>query len=117
MKRANSLRIVALVALVAMFPLAESRSLAGPRAGDVSLTGLVTCMHCVGNQPIHKGFTPWTWALYSVSQGDEVILVVSDKTYKLQGDKGELLKFIADKATITGRLDGDTIAVASIARP
>jgi hypothetical protein len=58
------------------------------------------------------GFTAWTWALYSVRQGDDIILVASTKTYKLSGDREQLLKYIADKATVTGRLDGNVFEVS-----
>jgi len=79
---------------------------------------LVTCAHCVGNQPMHKGYTPWTWALESVNhQGDDIVMVVGDKIYKLQGNKDEILKYIADKATITGRLDGNILSVETIGKP
>ena len=67
---------------------------------------------------MHKGYTPWTWALESVKhQGDDIVLVVGDKTYKLQGNQDEMLKYIAGKATITGRLDGNAITVETIGKP
>lgn len=97
--------------------LAASAVFAKPAVNDVNLTGLLTCAHCVGNQPQHKGFTPWSWALYSVKQGDDVVLVVADKTYKVQGERELLLKYIADKATVSGRLDGNTILVSSVTHP
>jgi hypothetical protein len=50
--------------------------------------------------------------LYSVRQGDDIILVASTKTYKLSGDREQLLKYIADKATVTGRLDGNVFEVS-----
>ena len=86
-------------------------------ANNVTFTGLVTCAYCVGNQPMHKGYTPWTWALESVNhQGDDIVLVVGDKIYKLQGNKDEILKYIADKATITRHLDGNIISVEMIGK-
>ena len=114
----NKLRAtVVLASLVALSFLVAVPSFAHP-VSNVTFTGLVTCAHCVGNQPMHKGFTPWTWALESVKhQGDDIVLVVGDKTYKLQGNQDVLLKYIADKATITGRLDGNILSVDTIGKP
>jgi hypothetical protein len=114
----NSFRTAAITLLGASCLLVASVVCAKPAVSDVNLTGLLTCAHCVGSQqPLHKGFTPWTWALYSVKQGDDVVLVVADKTYKVQGDRDLLLKYIADKATVTGRLDGNTILVTAVTHP
>jgi hypothetical protein len=88
-----------------------------PVPTDVTLTGLVSCAHCQGMQPMHKGHTQYSWALYSVSQGDDIVLVAHDKTYKLQGDKDQLLKFMSAKARITGRLDSSALHVQTIGRP
>ena len=54
---------------------------------------------------MHKGYTQFSWALYSVSQGDDIVLVVQDKAYKLQGDKDELLKFMSSKVDVYKRQD------------
>ena len=118
MKKTNVIRMTLLAGVIALSSLAASRTFASPAVEDVSLTGLVTCQHCVGNQPLHKMFTRWSWALYSVNQqNDEIILVVSNKTYKLQGDRNQLAKYLEDKAIVKGRRDGTTIEVASIVRP
>ena len=88
-----------------------------PAPTNVTLTGLVSCAHCQGMQPMHKGHTQYSWALYSVSQGDDIVLVAHDKTYKLQGDKNQLLKFMSAKARITGRLDNTELLVQTVGRP
>lgn len=82
--------------------------------GSVTLIGTVSCSKCQGIQPLHKGYTRWTWALHSVNDGDEVVLVVGKTTYKLQGEKGQLLKYMESKAKVTGSLDGQTLAVQVI---
>ena len=84
---------------------------------NVTLTGLVSCAHCQGMQPMHKGYTQYSWALYSVSLGDDIVLVAHDKTYKLQGDKNQLLKFMSAKARIAGRLDNTDLQVQTIGHP
>jgi hypothetical protein len=83
---------------------------------EVTLVGTVSCAHCQGIQPMHKGYTPFSWALYSVSQRDDIVLVVQDKAYTLQGDKNQLLKFMSAKARVTGHLEGNTLAVERIGR-
>jgi hypothetical protein len=82
--------------------------------GNVTVIGKVSCGHCQGIQPLHKGYTRWTWALHSVSEGDDVVFVTGDNVYKLQGDKEELLKHMEDKVKVTGNLQGQTLAVQSI---
>jgi hypothetical protein len=83
---------------------------------EVTLTGTVSCGHCQGIQPMHKGYTQYTWALNSVSQGDDIVLVSRDQVYKLQGDKDDLLKFMSANARVSGRLDGSTLQVETIGR-
>ena len=104
-----------LAALVAPPTAAGVRS-ARSAPTDVILTGTVSCGHCQGIQPMHKGYTQFSWALNSVSQGDDIVLVGQDQVYKLQGDKDRLLKFMSAKARVTGRLDGSTLEVETIAR-
>ena len=41
-----------------------------------------------------------TWALNSVSQGDDIVLVSRDQVYKLQGNTDDLLKFMSTKARV-----------------
>jgi hypothetical protein len=117
MTRSTKVQAFTVVSLLVLSLLAAIPSFAHP-VNTVTFTGLVTCAHCVGNQPMHKGYTPWTWALESVNhQGDDIVMVVGDKIYKLQGNKDEILKYIADKATITGRLDGNILSVETIGKP
>ena len=104
-----------LAALVAP-PTAVAIRSARSAPTDVILTGTVSCGHCQGIQPMHKGYTQFSWALNSVNQGDDIVLVGQDQVYKLQGDKDKLLKFMSAKARVTGRLDGSTLEVETIAR-
>ena len=80
----------------------------------VTLTGKISCAKCQGIQPMHKGFTRWTWALHSVSEGDDIVLVAGNGTYKLQGDKDQLLKHMEDKVTVSGDLEGNSLFVKTI---
>jgi hypothetical protein len=85
-------------------------------SAEVTLTGTMSCARCQGIQPMHKGYTQFSWALQSVSEGDDIVLVTQDKVYKLQGDKDQLLKFMSAKVTVTGLVDGTTMDVARIGR-
>jgi hypothetical protein len=84
---------------------------------NVTFIGTVSCAKCQGIQPLHKGYTRWTWALQSISEGDNIVLVVGNNIYKLQGDKDQLLKYMESKAKVTGNLEGRTLVVQTIARP
>jgi hypothetical protein len=106
-----------------------------PNPTRVTVTGLVTCSQCLSLAQ-HKGFTPWTWAMYKISQGDDIVMQTSGRVYRLQGDRQELSKYVGAKAQITGKLIDtaevvdvqqlatlrsglpvDTIAVVNISRP
>jgi hypothetical protein len=65
---------------------------------------------------MHKGYTQFSWALNSVSQGDDIVLVSRDQVYKLQGDKDNLLKFMSVNVRLNGRLEGSTLDVETIGR-
>jgi hypothetical protein len=115
MKRISILQFVG-VSVVALSAFVAAQAFARPVMTNVTLTGLVTCSRCLDLSQ-HKGFTPWTWAMYKVSQGDNIVFVTSGKTYSLQGDRQQLSKHIEDKATVSGHLDGNTIEVINITRP
>jgi hypothetical protein len=115
MRKSMNFRVAVVVSLAALCLTAAVRP-ARSATTEITLTGTVSCARCQGIQPMHKGYTPFSWALYSVSQGDDIVLVVQDKAYRLQGDKDQLLKFMSAKARITGRLNGTTLEVETIGR-
>jgi hypothetical protein len=107
---------VAVVASIAALGLTAAARPAHSATTEVTLAGSVSCAHCQGIQ-LQKGYTQFSWALYSVSHGDDIVLVVKDRVYKLQGVKDQLVKFMsAKKATVTGHLDGSTVEVETIGR-
>jgi hypothetical protein len=81
------------------------------------LTGEVSCGRCQTIQPPPKGYTRYSWALHSISTGDDLVLVVGDKAYKLQGDKNQLITYVGHKATVNGSLEGTTLLVQAITSP
>jgi hypothetical protein len=115
MKRTSIVRFAAASAL-ALSAFITAQAFARPALTDVTLMGLVTCSRRPDLRQ-HKGFTRWSWAMYQVSQGDNIVFVASGKTYVLQGDRQQLSKYIEDKVTISGHLDGNTIEVTNITRP
>jgi hypothetical protein len=106
---------VAVVASIAALSLAAAVRPARAATTEVTLTGSVSCGHCQGFL-LPKGWTEYRWGLYSVNHGDDVVLVVKNKDYKLNGDKDQLLKFMSAKVTVTGHLDGSTLDVETIGR-
>jgi len=105
------------IACIAFLLPATVQAASQGSSNNVTFTGTVSCSKCQGIQPLHKGYTRWTWALQSISEGDDIVLVVGDDVYKLQGDKDQILKFMERKATVTGTLDGQRLAVQTIGRP
>jgi hypothetical protein len=114
MNRISIFRFV-LASTVVMSSLLAVQTFAQPAVSDVTLTGLVTCSRCL-DLTQHKGFTPWSWAMYKVSQGDNIVLVTAGKTYYLHGDRQQMSKYIQDKVTVSGHLDTNTIEVTNITR-
>jgi hypothetical protein len=104
--------VMALLSTVHVYASAETTSNA-----SVTLVGTVSCSRCQGYPPVHKGYTRWTWAVHSVSEGDDIVLVVGSNMYKVQGDRSQLMKYMEDKVEVTGNLEGRTLTVLTIARP
>lgn len=77
-----------------------------PESANTEFTGLVTCSRCL-DLAQHKGFTPWTWATYQVSRGDDIVIKTpSGSVFRLQGDRKQLSKFLEDKAIVSGTVIG-----------
>jgi type 1 fimbria pilin len=113
----SAISAVLAVACIACLLLVTVQAVSQGPSNNVTFTGTVSCSKCQGIQPLHKGYTRWTWALHSVNEGDDIVLVVGDDVYKLQGDKNKILQFMERKATVTGTLDGQRMAVQTIVRP
>jgi hypothetical protein len=105
------------IACIAFLSPATVQVVSQGSSNNVTFTGMVSCSKCQGIQPLHKGYTRWTWALHSISEGDDIMLVVGNDVYKLQGDKDQILKFMERKATVMGTLDGQRLTVQTIVRP
>jgi hypothetical protein len=113
MTKKSMFQAVVLAGIFAVSPLLSAPAVAAP-VSNVMLTGLVTCSRCSANQMPRKGYTQFSWAVQSVSQGDDILIVAGNVTYKLQGNKDQILKYIAGKATVSGSLDGNVLTVEKI---
>jgi hypothetical protein len=110
-KRAALLVLYCLISATLLYPIAQAS------LDPVTLTGEVSCGRCQSIQPPPKGYTRYSWALHSISTGDDLVLVVGEKAYKLQGDKDQLLKYVGHKATVNGSLEGATLLVQAVTPP
>ncbi len=96
---------------VAVVALALSFASAGAFAE--SLTGVVADSMCASNAA--KASTPEhaACAAKCIKGGSAPVLVVGDKVYKIS-NPDKVISFAGQKVTIDGKVDADTITVASI---
>jgi hypothetical protein len=81
-----------------------------------TFTGVVSDNMC-GKQHMMKHTHPAQCARACVKSGSDYALVVGDKVYTLKGDKSQIDKFAGEKATVTGKANGEIIAVSAISAP
>jgi hypothetical protein len=90
---------------------AQSFSVPKTKPPAVDVTGVITCAHCLSLSQ-HKGFTPWSWAMSRISEGDDIVIQTSSgKVFRLKGDRQELSKYICDKATVSGTVAEPSVTV------
>jgi hypothetical protein len=79
-----------------------------------TLTGTVGDSKCKG-QIDRKGVTKLSCTIQCThSEGRDYVLVMDDAVYVLDGHRSDLDKFAGGRATITGRVDGNTVMVDSV---
>jgi hypothetical protein len=78
-----------------------------------TLTGSVSDAMC-GKSHMMPGKSAAECAKECAKDGDYA-LVVGSKVYTLKGHKDELEKFAGQNATVTGKVNGTTVEVASVA--
>jgi hypothetical protein len=79
-----------------------------------TLTGIVSDSMC-GAHHMAKDKSPAECTRMCVKQGQKYALVVGSKVYTLEGHEGEVDKLAGEKATVKGKVTGETVAVQSIA--
>jgi hypothetical protein len=76
--------------------------------------GVITDSHCGARHAMDSGKTAGQCALMCIRTGSKYALVNGDTRYFLAGGQDDLEKLAGERATVAGRLVGDTIRVSSI---
>jgi hypothetical protein len=76
-------------------------------------SGMVSDSHCMGRHSRYPNKSSTECARMCVRNDSRYMLIDGDKKYALRGSELELDKLAAQRATVTGILDGDTIVVAT----
>jgi hypothetical protein len=112
--------IAAVLTLTAALGSAWARpstiSLSSQTSGaEQTLTGTVGDSKCKGQAIDRKAVTLLSCThICTHSEGRDYVLVTKDAVYVLNGHRSDLDKFGGGRATITGRVDGNTILVDSV---
>ena len=86
----------------------------GLLGADESWTGTISDSHCGASH----GSTPAKQCTTGcVKKGAKYVMVVGDKVYSIANqDNPDLAKLAGDNVKVTGKMDGETITVAKIAK-
>jgi hypothetical protein len=79
-------------------------------------SGMVTDSHCMGRHVRYPNKSSAECAKMCARTGSSYVLIDGDKKYMLQGGDMALDKVAAQRATVAGTLDRDTIKVNSVAQ-
>jgi len=82
-------------------------------AGAATLTGIVSDSMC-GAQHMAKDKSSAECTRECVKGGSKYALVVGKKVYTLEGHEAELDKVAGMKATVKGKVSGETVTVQSV---
>ena len=107
----RSIAAVAVTALIATSLVAQTASSQGGQ--EKTLTGVVSDNMC-GATHMLKDKSAAECTRLCVKQGQKYALVVGQKVYTLQGHEAELDKLAGARATVKGKVSGDTITVDSV---
>ena len=103
-------------ALVPAWAQSSKLSLSAQTSGaEQTLTGTVGDSKCKGQTLDRKAVTLLSCThLCTHMEGRDYVMVTRDAVYVLNGHRNELDKFGGGRATITGRIDGNTVLVDSV---
>ena len=76
--------------------------------------GVITDSFCQARHAPDSGKRPAECVSACLRKGAKLMLVDGEKSYLLQGNSAELEKFAAQRAKVTGMLDGTTIRVGAV---
>jgi hypothetical protein len=82
-------------------------------AGEKTFTGTISDAMC-GATHMAKDKSAAECTRMCVKQGQKYALVVGSKVYTLEGHESDLDKLAGEKATVKGKLSGDTLTVNSV---
>jgi len=114
MKRSSITRpvtIAIVTILLAITVLAQSQ--AGNAGQEKTLTGVVSDNMC-GATHMLRDKTAAECTRLCDKQGQKYALVVGQKVYTLEGHQAELDKLAGARATVKGKVSGDTVTIESV---
>jgi hypothetical protein len=112
MKTMFSARLSPFLATVALL---GATAMQGQSTGSQkTLTGVVSDSMC-GVNHMAKNMNSADCLRMCVKKGTKYALVVDKKVYTLEGHEAELDKYAAQKVTLQGTVNGETMNVASVA--
>lgn len=100
--------------LVAVALLGATGMQAQTAGSQKTLTGVVSDSMC-GVNHMAKNMNSADCLRMCVKKGTKYALVVDKKVYTLEGHEAELDKYAAQKVTLRGTVNGETVNVASVA--
>ena len=98
----------------AQMSMPASSTPAKSSAAPKTLTGVVSDAMC-GAHHMAKDKSPAECTRSCVKQGTKYALVVGKKVYTLEGHEAELDKLAGAKATVKGKVTGETVAIHTVA--
>ena len=105
---------ILVIAVIAVGAIAVAAQTASSHAGqEKTLTGTVSDSMC-GATHMLKDKTAAECTRVCVKQGQQYALAVGQEVYTLKGHEAELDKLAGSRATVKGKVSGDTIAVESV---
>lgn len=115
MKTISSMsRLIAILAITALLNLAATAQNSPSTSGnEKSLTGVISDSMC-GRTHMAKDKTAAECTRLCVKQGSTYALVVEQKVYTLEGHEAELDKLAGERATVKGKVSGNTVSVESV---
>jgi hypothetical protein len=108
-------RLAAAGGAIGLFFLIAGLASARPAPERVSFTGWISCTTCFEPNACKGQPSRWACTQSRVAAGAAYVLVVEDKHYVLSGSDKELAQAAGENSvTISGDLNGNNIAVASV---
>jgi hypothetical protein len=110
---------LALAVLLATATLAlaagQANEPAGESAQEKTFAGVITDSYCGARHSKDSGKTSDECTRVCVRNGAKYTLVSGDKSYALAGNESAVGKVAGQRAQVNGRLEGETLQVASVA--